>query len=389
MAFGRLMKEEFKHIYHQQCIPHRIHLSVQDSVTPLDEIRPHTTESMLHRMQSVVTKFKQSDMMFGLLKVAQAKRGIKVGRLKGYVKTRFTSLYGMISSLHDNRLAILEVWMDPPILGDEWKALPYILYSLKPFVKVFTYLGGENYPTINKAVACALILLSHPEPAPIGIDTLVPPIALDYHKNLINQAKKLGSLETHELMAFASDPCQSYLPFLKPDHKEIIRANFRAYLNQERKKVVAPVVIKPTGDMIDDLIQIQASWNPDECLQTAYELFAGRQPLQPNGDKNIAINFWSKVREGDELWPLRDICLRLLTIPGSSSPCERLFSTTGMTDDHNQLAGSRGNELLLFLHQNRDYLLSIPIEQLILPRNLIDENDDTDADSSDDINSTN
>jgi hypothetical protein len=76
-------------------------------------------------------------------------------------------------------------------------------------------------------------------------------------------------------------------------------------------------------------------------------------------------------------WPLRELALRYLTIPASSYPCEGMFSAAGrlVDEQRSRLFDSRIDELL-FLYNNRSYLLSLSIDDLTTDLVDIDDGDD-------------
>jgi hypothetical protein len=140
----------------------------------------------------------------------------------------------MLECLDKNREAIRKVWIAGPLLGEDWMVMPYLLWSVKPFVKIAEELGGQQYPTLSSTVLLAAALIAHPPPGVIEDASFrldeVPSKALRFHEKLVVSAKeRIGKFARQELLAFALDPQFVHLPWLTKVQKLALQNEVNYY----------------------------------------------------------------------------------------------------------------------------------------------------------------
>lgn len=373
LKFGKLVLEKAPHAYHQQCLPHRINLCITDVMGSFKKegiIEERTGRtSLLKRMQSVVKFFHQSNLAADALKKWQESKDMKPHKLRGFCKTRFTSALEMMETLMKNHHGIIANLIPCPLSTEDWECMPHMIKSLRPFCHASTALGGESYPTLHNVVIMSLAIISTPAPhCENEHDPPVPQRALTFHAHIMTSAKqRLGSPDVHELVAAALDPRQNKIGYLGPGERgivinavdKLVDALGQQPLNQpcfdvQEIHAAADSETKDNGgSWISMLVQHHAMVDPVVTYGTPFFMYTLEPSLlAPHGDP---MEYWASIREGHNYYNLARIAHRIWTIPASSLPCERIFSSAGnvVTEKRTRLSPGRV-EQLVFLHNNYD-----------------------------------
>jgi hypothetical protein len=272
----------------------------------------------------------------------------------------------------------------------DWQCIPYFLYSITPYCRASDILGGSNYPTLYQVLIIILGLLSTPEP--ISIDGKpVHSRALAFHNKIKESARaRIGRLDRHELLAAALDPRQNSLPFLNSVQRAEVAAieEELVRVRPPSTEVKAPPPAVPQFilgmDWVSSLLATRLSSNEvkvDPSVSTLWQMYQMEEPLKPSDDPR---QHWASMKPSHKYYEFAQLALRLWTIPASSLPCERIFSSAGniVTVKRTRLTGPRVDELV-FLYNNRDILYELSIDELMLKS--IDDHDSDDDSDDDDI----
>ena len=332
----------------------------------------HALCAIVKRVQALVKKVNKSSRATELL---VAKCGKK---LVGSCPTRWSSMYLMIERVLAVRVPLSRVldeleWDNLAV--SEWKTLENILNLLKPFAQYTALSCGEDYTTLSSVIPIIMELNLHLEdmkkvselrnvcgifqselkyrfrrctdPGDPGHEPLflvaalldprykllLNPVQMETaKKELLKELKEAAGSSNSGSSDDGASPQQSTEEPEEPRPKRF--CHLSRLLEKKVKEGIQKVAKAPAG-----LQQL------DQYIQAVHQLPEDFDPLQ----------FWI---ENETMYPLlASVAVDVLTIPGSSAPIERVFSTAGLCTGgkRNRLA-DKNLEREVLLCKNKDYL---------------------------------
>ena len=375
MAASRLLRSQH-HWDYQACAAHRLQTCIRHAITAS---RPVT--KLLASSRQLVGHFSHSAKSTEALnkkQVAMAS-GSKSGnplRVIQDVPTRWNSSFLMLQRLIHLRLPIMAVLEDPELtksshrhlqLKDhQWNLAKEIVAALEAPAKATTVLGGETYCTQTLVVPVAKSLLRGLRIANEELSAS----AADFRKSLAMEIEVKFSLDPFDPISLPSvsaalDPRSRSLGFLDSDEDK----------DELKSEIVRRVCAQITADS-------DGSSSDDECIleppakrpmEEDMSLFFTCPSVEPSTTSSAASDgevevtqFFTEKQVGSSVDPLdwwrtnadrfptmARLAKRVLCIPATSVPSERVFSAAGIIVSKLRASLTHENvDALVFLHAN-------------------------------------
>ena len=290
--------------------------------------------------------------------------------------TRWSSTYLMVQRLLEVREKlgkVLELLEWDNLATSEWKTLENIQKLLKPFAQYTSLIGGEDYSTISSVIPIVMELNLHLEETKKCLE--LKNVSCLLQSELKRRFRKYtdpndSDYEPFFLMSTMLDP--RYRVLLNSPQAESTKKQLLKRLKDAAGHSDSPVsVASETGSPeetdeppavkrfhhLSRLIEEKTKEGIEEVSKAPpgkRELEHYLQNTQPLTEEADALQFWI---ESDKTYPLlSSIALDLLTIPGSSTPVERVFSVAGESTSgkRNRLA-DQNLEREIILRKNKLY----------------------------------
>ena len=372
MAASRILRDEHGWDF-QACAAHRLQTCIRHAIS---SSRP--VSKLLAAARQMVGHFHHSAKSTEALNTKQQAMGSggKTGaplRVVQDVPTRWNSSFLMLQRLLELRLPIMAVLEDPELtkpahrqllLKDgQWHLAKELVASLEGPAKATTVLGGQTYCTQSLVVPVAKSLLRT-----LQIDSAGSSMAIDeFRTTLAAEIEVKFSLDPFDPLSLPSlsaalDPRSRSLGFLDDDDDkaavkvEILRRVREVTEDCEDSEECEECEDEPPAKLArqDDTsmfffypVDQQQSSSDAEAEVTQY--FTGK-PAHPSTDP---LQWW---KTNCYRFPgIAKVAKKILCIPATSVPSERIFSAAGIIV--NKLRASLSNDnvdALIFLHVNRD-----------------------------------
>ena len=406
---GRLIVDTAKAagftIEHIGCVDHILNLTTKlAGVDPIDTPHPQEehADALLNARQLCATFSNSSQLMERLLDFQAREKVQRPKKTMQDVKTRWWSTYSMI-----NRLLMLKPYItylciqsdvDVENLNDaQWKLLGDIVIILEPFMLAQKLLEGEAYVTLSlvvpiieglrknlvraasntdntayvQSMLCVLTTSLTAEWGTGETDT-----QFDMQKTLAPKKRMQGYRKLHMLAALLDPRTKKLMTFGLQDRRKIKEELSNIALVEAKKRVSVPVAV-PVPDAVENAPIIVDKYRdlftdtlPDnrhvviadtvQYLNTDCEIAVHLEMMSYEREgvlerltvidgkevHNNPLNWW-KLKESK--YPiLSSIARRILCVPASSAPCERLFSYAGLTisNDRNRLLPENAEQFI-------------------------------------------
>ena len=408
---GRLIVDRAKdagfHIEHVGCVDHILNITTKlAGLDPIDTPHPREehADALLTARQMCGTFSNSSQLTARLLQFQATQAVQRPKKTIQDVKTRWWSTYSMI-----NRLLLLKPYISylcsqPDVevtnLNDaQWKLLGDIVIILEPFMLAQKLLEGETYVTLSLVVSIIEGLRKQLARAASNVDNSAyvqsmlsaltqsftaewgtgdADTQFDLHKTLAYRKRMQGFRMIHMLAALLDPRTKKLITFGLQDRRKIQEELKRIAIREAKKRVPAPVPVGiPDVPAVDNAPTIVDKYRDlfNDTLPDDRHVSRADTSQYLNTDCEIAVHLemMSYDREGVlerltlidgkevhnnplDWWKhnsgkypiLSSIARRILCVPATSAPCERLFSYAGLTisNDRNRLLPENAEEFI-------------------------------------------
>ena len=340
--------EEYDHI---PCFAHSLQLSLRAGLDNTPAV-----SRAIGACKRVVAHFKRSVLASVELRKRQKQMDIAEHTLLIDCPTRWNSTYLMMDRLIEQRLPIYAVLSDESVTkkkdaatidmaDSNWKVVENIVTALKPFYKATTALCSEQYPTLSSVYPVVFSLLHHhlvDHDDDRGAVAQFKQITRSQLKTRFNIDDPDMPRCTIILSAFM-DPRYKRMPFITREQYEhtITEISNRAeHLSSSDQVINNPsntegdraCAAAPSDQKHSDMSYLLAGYyEPGDCkvivpntVAEEVELYVKEKPIPTDSDP---FKWWSK--NATSYPKLSKLARRLLCIPGTEVPSERVFSTAG------------------------------------------------------------
>ena len=349
------------------CFGHTINLCVKAG------LKQHQVHTAVARCSRLVTFFRKSSRAAHVLTEKQQALGTPNHKLLQDVETRWNSTYDMVERIMEQQAPICATLVEQKRLDllpkdAEFSLLEEVLMVLKPFKDVTVQVSAEKYVTIS-AIRPLLHHLTENALKVEGSDSLAVQMMKEMTKNLNSRYQGLGITELLNFACFV-DPRFKSMPFLDEAKTQLLHDNVLAEMmkhvtpdpEQEEDTVsdsecVAekePVAKKPKtglGKLLGGMFS-----KPGEKRRMSIREKAEQERKRyieepsPYIDEN-ALRWWK--RNHNRFPAIAAIARRVLCIPATSTPSERLFSKAGHIINSKRASLEPENRsMLCFLAEN-------------------------------------
>lgn len=342
----------FRNYKRLSCACHNLNLVMAD-VLEKGEI-PELTD-LIDASKKLVSYFKHSELNNRLSK-----------SLKQHVKTRWNSLYIMLSSIIEMRQEIQQLLIERNELHKmsliNSNLLENLIEFLTPFKCCSENLSSELYPTIHEYVLWYKKLIKQCEANMSDSEVII-----DLKRNTQEALnKRFHPSSLHYLGLFLNPPYKK-LQFLSKEQRDHVISTVKAMLEDntdiQQKSVdeeANPQIfedsastskktkrhVASTFDEFKDKTDEAAS-SHTEAIDAEIQLYVNK-PIKHSSDD--VLKFWETARD---LPFLRSLSRQVLNIPASSATSERVFSVSGriLEERRTRLLGENLDKIL-FLNKN-------------------------------------
>lgn len=355
---------EDSNLPHEKCFAHQINLVVTKS---LDSTKgfPEVKE----KVARIVKYIRHSPKGKENFQAAQKTVGFaSTKELILDVATRWNSTFSMLERAFELKTAInLFVSQYPmpddvqPLNSYDWACVESIMGILKPFYELTVELSSEKHASLSKVVpVCKLLFKFYSTKV---AKTSATTVEQELCQHILGQLKhRFQSVEFNHILSLATllDPRFKQHAFTNPERV----AKTMQYLKEE---IVSSLTVQghdvhqhPVEQATEKQDSIWSNWdklvsksNPKENVSAMADIEIRRYLNLQCLDRQIDVLKWWNS-DGKAAFPsLERIAKKYLSIPATSVPSERLFSTAGdiISAKRNRL-DDESARMLIFLHAN-------------------------------------
>ena len=356
---------------HVGCFAHTLNLSV---------CRAYKVDAMsriLARARKLVGHFRRSPGAAQVLKEKQELLGLPIKKLIQDVPTRWNSAHDMLARLLEQQAAVCATVLDPrlprdvrhhTLSTDEVVIAEAAVELLEPFKTTTTLMCSGSQPTASLILPITNTLLTANLSHSPSDSTAVTKMKKEIRDDLGSRYPVESPTYSLLLMSSALDPRFKALTFVSADerqevHEEIVQQTLRCNrdvtpMDNEDSAEAQPPKKARTDDALASLFGAAVLGAPDtrEATPPSKEESIRRELADYEREAPIPVTAdplaWWKV-QAHRLPKLGRLAKRMLGIPGTSVPAERVFSAAGATVTARRSNLSPENvDRLLFLNKN-------------------------------------
>ncbi|XP_041468262.1 E3 SUMO-protein ligase ZBED1-like [Lytechinus variegatus] len=353
------------------CAAHTLQLCINSALNSVPSIR-----SMSAAATRLVGHFKHSVIATNALESEQRQMGIEEHKLIQAVKTRWNSTFDMLRRLKEQRWAVCRVLSNRrytnqtdartlELTDHQWRLLEGLLDSLEPFKVATTVLSGEEHTTSSVVGPFMAGILDHH--LTIGEDDL--PGVQSFKRKAADEltrrfdlcpATDRGTAEaspiTPTLKASALDPRHKRMSFVADSTREAVISAIREELPPpvpKRRRADGRDEDQPSTSALDFLLtgtKEAADDRGEEEAEVVDEVDAYLQrPAPPRATDPLL--WW---RDNEDAHPrVAQLAKKYLTLPATSVPSERVFSSAGnIVNKKRSCLEPENVDMLVFLKGN-------------------------------------
>jgi len=286
--------------------------------------------------------------------------------LKQECPTRWHSILDMLESISKNKVGVTQLLLncgrgEENLFEDEWELVTVLIELLKCIKSAVELLSGSKYPTINMSILFQSEISSCLQPKPNGGDSAaivelkkrmleMLPIRFPYNQTNVLAAlldPRMKDLKMITLLLQQSTYRGSRVDFIKasvgiyqPPEDEAALYESADAVAEKRQKVSVFDLAKKHSGASDKGIDAEI-------------LALMSTPAEAVVDGDI-LSFWKQ--RSKESPKLANAAKGVFCITGTSTPCERVFSSAGLvvTAKRSKLCPAKVDKCV-FIHDNYDY----------------------------------
>lgn len=300
-------------------------------------------ERLLAVCRRIVCHFKHSSCHQAVLSKHANDLGMPRKKLQQDIATRWNSTYVMINSIIELKEPLRRTLEDadvskaltPRITGVEWDMLEQLRDTLKPLLDVTELLGGDKYVTRSVLIPAMKLLKNA-----MTRNECDPAFICRFKAMLVDSVEERLLAWPHYRdyeVATSLDPRFKSLACIDRDRREHVWERLSQLASGQSVTLTENAPNKKRKYAFT--AESEAETRP--CQVSLY-----RSMAEVADDDMDPLEWWRV--QGSFLLELAPIVKMLLCVPVTSTPCERLFSTAGMTvnKQRNSLLPENVNKLL-------------------------------------------
>lgn len=311
-----------------RCAAHTLQLSLNKAV------KDAAIDTLLSKCRKIVGHFKHSPYLENQLDKKLKEQGLAVCKLKQDIVTRWNSTYFMFESLMKAKRGIIDVLSTHssdirPLTTVEWEMIEKMIACLKPCLEISDLLGGSKYVTgsvVLPAVTHLKLSLRCSDVDPGYIARFKRTLVED----LMARINDWCNLKTYQ-EATALDPRFKYLRCIEKKDRESVWTRISG---RDVGGVQVPVEVEPCSrkrklnfETDEDEQHSGHTISVSSSATLTMEIAVYKSLVELEDDFSDPLQWW-KIHSV-QLPHLARIAKKLLCIPATSVPCERVFSDAG------------------------------------------------------------
>ena len=315
---------------------------------------------VVSRSRKLVGHFKHSTTLTAEMKKRQRSMGVKEHVLIQDVATRWNSTYDMMERLSEQRRVISDILLDPTITkksdsalnltDSEWDLLSDLCEVLSAFSDVTTYMCTESAVSVSEVlpIVCGLVnnhLCASEEDRPT-VAKVKEVVREDLHRRY--QPASNSTAGSVSALASLLDPRYKKLPFFSSSQRRTTEELLESRLDDLPLKR-AEAEPRQTSEMPAkrrrlNFLRYESS---DNTSADELQCFLAEKS-SPDEDP---LKWW---KQNEHRFPqIAIVAKRVLAVPATSVPSERIFSATGLLI--NKLRNRLSSEIvdaIVFMNKN-------------------------------------
>lgn len=351
------------------CAGHTVQLSIHDGLK-ISEL----TKSIA-RFRNLVSHFHRSVLCTEALEKEQKSKfpDKKPLSLIQDVSTRWNSTYFMLQRMVSLRISVYGVLHNRNIVKEkdaqmlelsdnDWSVAEHLCALLKPLQIATQTMSGEYYPTLGNVYPIInSIVAFHLKEKELKVEEVMP-ASVKRCRKLIRESLqrrfKLGQEETFVLAATALNPSHKKLAMISSEKRDEVKS----YLKNEVSQLMKKVQEGEDENMSSASAKKMKLENENDAMKFLLGDYYEMEEMDDNSEDSEIDSYFSEKRtalSALDWWKvnchrypfLSKVARRLLAIPATSTPSERVFSAAGNTVVPNRASLDPGTvDELVFLH---------------------------------------
>ncbi|KAI5750503.1 hypothetical protein M8J76_016232 [Diaphorina citri] len=362
---GAIGLNEWAHI---PCFAHSLNLVVQSSLKS-------NMQGTVTKIKNIVKHFKSSTHAMAKLRATISQMNLPELKLKQDVDTRWNSTFDMMDrflKLKDaiiSTMALLNIQNIEPLTSNDWLLTSQAVNILDIFNEITIEVSAEKSPTLSKVILYynAIIKTLNNQARDMSHDAESLNLVFTLKDEMSKRFRNLHPLAAESTLM---DPRFKKVPFKHDERgfnvasgriktqimkkireKETLLSNENSVASTSTTSCTTPSPNvhkqKIWDDFDSEIKRMTAQSNPQSASIVQLDKYI-QEVNQPRAGNPLV---WWKERK--HIYPeLYDIAMSRLCIPGTSVPCERIFSKAGltMTDRRNRLKAKKLREIVFLNH---------------------------------------
>ena len=342
------------------CAAHRLQNAIKDALSSSGRL----LENLLARARNIVTHFKKSAVDADALQVTMKEMELKTKKLIQDCPTRWNSAFFMLQRLVELEIPVGIVLRKSKLTQlelspQEWAAADSLIAILADLEEVNRTLCGETCVTLSYVLPLMFGLVNKTLVDKADDRAPIPGVKRNLRQSISKRFELINlTPDRLDLQAAALDPRFRHLPFLNlrqtTNLQSSLTAKASAILEGRRHAMdIEPPPAKVTvrgGSLLDSILD---SFDGDDeeggdHPASQVKAYLAEKPVARSNDP---LQWWAI--NGDRFPELAVLARQIFTVPATSAPAERVFSTSGLVVDPKRASMSTEMvDALVFLHRN-------------------------------------
>ncbi|KAL7644869.1 UNVERIFIED_CONTAM: hypothetical protein RMT77_004686 [Armadillidium vulgare] len=348
---------ETLNIPHIACYAHALNLIVHDSIKV-------NINTVVTKIKTIVQYFRSNT---ALAKLQEIQKGMNKPtlKLKQDIPTRWNSIFDMLNRALSNKeaimstLALLQCKGIDSLDAREWKIIEMTVKVLSIFEEITREISSEKTVSLSKTYVLSRTLVKHVSQMLSTKEPLHDEVIGLLNSLLDGLKERFGDSEYTEIISQSIflDPRFKKTGFgnedkFKETYSVLVEKIREMNLSQPSRQLPTPKTQHSTSALWEEYDktyeQLKATSDPSASAIVELDKYVAEPLVHRTCDP---LPWWE---ENKRLYPnLYEIAIRLLCIPATSVPSERIFSKAGQTlnDRRSRLTSSKISQIL-FLNSN-------------------------------------
>ena len=333
------------------CFGHTLQLCIKPG------LEQQSVSKMVSKARKLVGHFKHSTTLTAELEKRQVLLKVPKHKLISDVSTRWNSTYLMLDRLCEQRRVVNDVMLDPRITSkenallnldtSEWELASDLCVVLKDFTDTTEFMSTESHVSCSEIYPIVFGLLSGCLKRKSDDHSIIVKVKSAIRSEIISryQPDSLQTATSLPMLASLLDPQYKRLPFLTSEQRKAAHDKLEERIDEIPLRVPLSTEAPPSKRRKLNFCTFESD---DETTCDELACYIADKPSQ----EYDPLDWWLK---NEAKYPkISRIARRVLAVPATSVPSERIFSAAGLLI--NKLRSRLSSDIvdsIIFLNKNK------------------------------------